>query len=128
MDEREQALRSWFSAWIDRNAAVIDEIFADSVAYSECYGPEYRGIGQVKRWFQVWNRKGSVLRWDMHETFRDGDVLIATWYFCCEYEGKTDGFDGVTIAQFDKNGKIVSLREFESKAEHVFPYGDKKET
>jgi len=34
MDEREQALRSWFSAWIDRNAAVIDEIFADSVAYS----------------------------------------------------------------------------------------------
>ena len=122
MRSREQTLARWFSAWITRDEAAVDEVFAEAIAYSECYGPEYRGIGQVKRWFQDWNRKGSVLRWDMHETFHDGDTLIATWYFCCEYEGKTDGFDGVTIADFDEEGKIMNLSEFESKAEHVYPY------
>lgn len=34
-----------------------------------------------------------------------------------------DGFDGVTIAGFDADMKIYDLREFQSKAEHYYPYG-----
>lgn len=33
-------------------------------------------------------------------------------------------WDGVTIADFDQNNKIYRLCEFQSKAEHIFPYGE----
>lgn len=33
-----------------------------------------------------------------------------------------DGFDGVTIAEFDADMKICELKEFQSKAEHYCPY------
>lgn len=45
----------------------------------------YKGIGQIIRWFEDWNRKGTVLQWDM---------------------------------------KICDLKEFQSKAEHYYPYGE----
>ena len=38
------------------------------------------------------------------------------------YDGKIDGFDGVTIADFDKDMKILKLCEYQSKAEHYYPY------
>ena len=42
----------------------------------------------------------------------------------CDYEGNVDGFDGVTIAEFDADMKICDLKEFQSKAEHNYPYGE----
>lgn len=44
--------------------------------------------------------------------------------FECDYEGNVDGFDGVTIAEFDADMKICDLKEFQSKAEHNYPYGE----
>ena len=35
-----------------------------------------------------------------------------------------DGFDGVTIAEFDTDMKICDLKEFQSKAERYYPYGE----
>lgn len=64
-----------------------------------------------------------MLEWTIKEVYRDGDALIAVWYFLCDYEGSIGGFDGVTIARFDSDEKIASLREFQSKAEHILPYG-----
>ncbi|MBR5288604.1 MAG: nuclear transport factor 2 family protein [Clostridia bacterium] len=118
-----RTLERWFAAWIERDASVINDVFAGKIVYSECYGPEYRGIGQIHRWFDEWNRKGRVLEWTIRESYCDGDTIIAVWYFCCEYEGNTAGFDGVTIARFGAEGKITSLREFQSDPKHVFPYG-----
>ena len=124
MDHKESSLRRWFSAWIDRDAGVIDEVFAQNIVYSECYGPEYRGLAQIHRWFADWNQKGRVLEWTIREMYCDGDALIAVWYFLCDYEGSVGGFDGVTIAKFSEEGKIVSLREYQSDSKHVFPYGE----
>lgn len=47
---------------------------------------------------------------------------VVEWYFKCDYEGNVDGFDGVTIAEFNEDMKICDL-EFQSKAEHYYPYG-----
>lgn len=41
-----------------------------------------------------------------------GNSIVGEWCFECEY-------DGVTIANFDAQGKIERLREFQSRAEHV---------
>ena len=41
-------------------------------------------------------------------------------------DGEEGGFDGVSLIEFDNAGKIVSLKEFQSKAEHIFPYENGK--
>lgn len=45
-------------------------------------------------------------------------------YFQARLKNNIDGFDGVTIADFDQNGKIMKLCEFQSKVEHYYPYSE----
>ena len=116
------SVKLYFDAWIKRDADVLLAVFADDVIYSECYGPEYHGISQVMRWFTDWNQHGMVLQWDIHRVLESGDELCVEWYFCCEYDGVVDGFNGVSWIEFDEAGKIRNIREYQSKAEHHFPY------
>ncbi|MBP0988394.1 MAG: nuclear transport factor 2 family protein [Oscillospiraceae bacterium] len=120
----EEILRNYFQAWLRNDADTVRNTFAADAVYSECYGPEYHGLSQIMRWFADWNQKGTVLEWTIRRTFTQGRTLIAEWYFQCEYEGTVDGFDGVTVADFDNNGKITHLCEFQSKHEHIHPYDD----
>ena len=120
----EDIIRRYFNAWVKADGTVIKEIFSDKTVYSECYGPEYHGLDQIVKWFEAWNQKGRVLEWNIKRMDSIGKTVYAEWYFKCEYEGNIDGFDGVTIADFDDDGRIVKLCEFQSKAEHYLPYGE----
>ena len=117
-------MQKYFQAWIDADLRMIKEIFSDDVIYSECYGPEYHGLSQIIQWFEEWHHKGRVLEWTIKQAIEHNNTIIVEWYFKYDYEGNIDGFDGVTIADFDNVRKIVSLKEFQSKAEHYFPYGE----
>ena len=55
-----------------------------------------------------------------------GNTAVVEWFFQCDYEENVDGFDGVTIAEFDAKMKICELKEFQSKAEHYYPYGNSR--
>lgn len=125
MEQREQAIRRYFAAWVENAPGCLPEIFAEDIVYSECYGPEYRSLVQIQKWFADWNQHGKVLEWRIKGFLQQGNKTAVEWYFRCEYDGNTDGFDGVSLIEFDDAGKIVSLKEFQSKAEHVFPYGEK---
>ncbi|MBQ2770001.1 MAG: nuclear transport factor 2 family protein [Clostridia bacterium] len=120
----EARVRGYFQAWLEQDLEAVKEIFAENVVYSECYGPEYRGLSQIIRWFTAWNERGRVLEWRIKRVLQENKTLVAEWYFQCQYEGVIDGFDGVSIVDFDDEMKIVKLREFQSKAEHYFPYGE----
>jgi len=120
----ENVVEAYFAAWLAKDASVLPSVFAHDVVYSECYGPEYYGLNQIKRWFADWNRRGTVLRWDIKNMISAANNVCVEWYFCCEYDGNTDGFDGVSWIEFDEHGKIKALREFQSKAEHCFPYDE----
>ena len=122
----EDILKNYFQAWLDNDIEVINQTFSDNIIYSECYGPEYHGISQIRLWFTEWNKKGKVLEWNIKRFFRQDNTLIVEWYFKCIYEGITDGFDGVTIADFDSNMKIDKLCEFQSKSNHYSPYEKQK--
>lgn len=115
-------IRRYFACWLERDASALDEIFSPDIHYVECYGPAYRGLAQVRQWFADWNKRGRVLRWDIKRCMVQQDMLACEWFFECEYMGNVDGFDGVTLAVFDQQGKIAELREFQSKAEHHYPY------
>lgn len=119
----EKIIRQYFACWLKKDIAPLKDIFADNIIYSECYGPEYHGLEQVLRWFRDWNAKGTVLTWDIKQVLTCGNTVVTEWYFECNYDGSVAGFDGVTLAVFDKDEKITSLKEFESKAQHVHPYG-----
>ena len=120
----EERIRAWFRAWLDKDASALRDLFAAEALYVESYGPVYRGIGQILRWFEDWNRRGTVLQWDIRSFAAVGRTAYVEWFFRCEYNGEVGVFDGVTIARFDDQLKICELREFQSKAEHVFPYGE----
>ena len=104
---------------MDKDNDVVKGIFSDDIIYSECHGSVYKGIGQIIRWFEDW-----VLQWDVNQVIVSENTAIVEWYFKCNYEGNVDGFDGVTIAEFDADMKIYNLKEFQSKAEHCYPYGE----
>lgn len=110
--EWKQLLENIFNdSWI-KDIDAVKEIFSDDIIYSECYGPVYNGIGQIIRWFEDWNRKGTVLQWNIKRVIVSENTAVVEWYFKCDYEGNVDGFDGVTIAEFDADMKICDLKEF----------------
>lgn len=122
-EHMERSIREYFSCWIENTPATLEKIFSDDIIYSECYGPEYRGIGQVKQWFEDWNKKGRVLEWTIKSFLHQGNRTAVEWYFRCDYDGEA-GFDGMSLMEFAEDGRIRSLKEFQSKAEHEFPYGE----
>ena len=119
MKNREDKIKQYFNMWLTKNGENLRELFADNIVYTECYGPEYHGILNIIDWFQAWNKYGTVLRWDIKQMLHQGNLVAVEWYFECEYEGNIDGFDGVSIIQFNKNEKIEVIKEFQSKAEHT---------
>lgn len=118
----ELIIRKYFDCWLNNDAGFIPEIFAEDVIYSECYGPEYHGVAEVQQWFKDWNDHGKVLRWDIKQILCIDKTAVVEWHFECVYDEEPSKFDGVTLAEFNEDGKIVSLKEFESKCDHYRPY------
>ena len=105
-----------------KNIEPLENIFSDDIIYSECYGPEYHGLPQMLKWFSDWNIKGTVLKWEIKKFIHQGLFTVVEWYFECDYNNEISGFDGVSIIEFNKNMKIINLKEFQSKSEHDYPY------
>lgn len=122
--ERETIIRDYFHAWVTGDNSRLRDFFAEDIVYVECYGPEYHGIEQILHWFSDWQPHGRVLEWNIKRILHQDTAYTVEWFFKCIYDGVTDGFDGVSLIDFDETGKIVFLREFQSKHEHIFPYGE----
>ena len=120
--QKEDIVKNYFQAWLDKNIEPLGNIFSDDIVYTECYGPEYHGLPQVLKWFSDWNINGTVLKWEIKNFIHQGAFTAVEWYFECNYDNKISGFDGVSIVEFNENMKIVSLKEFQSKSEHNYPY------
>lgn len=119
-----EVVYEYFNAWLTKNASCLDDTFDENVVYSECYGPVYSGLEQIKRWFNDWNKHGKVIEWDIKDITEHQKTCFVQWYFKCIYDGQQSGLDGVSIIQFNNNNKIISVKEYESKKEHYYPYGN----
>ena len=120
----EDAIRRYFDSWIAKDSSVIREVFADDISYVESHGPVYEGKEQCIRWFEDWNRKGSVLVWDIKDIRSDDETFFVEWHFECEYENSIDGFDGISVIEAGRDGRFRSIREFQSQSRHYRPYGE----
>lgn len=124
MMEPKRLIEAYFQAWLSQDETRLADFFEADAVYSECYGPEYCGVKQITQWFRDWNKRGRVTRWEIRRVLRQENSLAVEWIFGCVYDGETSLFNGVSLVEFSENGKIQSLKEFQSKAEHVFPYGE----
>ncbi|ABR33675.1 nuclear transport factor 2 family protein [Clostridium beijerinckii] len=124
MNIREQIIKKYFKSWLENNCSVLKDIFDSNVSYSECYGPEYDGIDTVETWFKEWNKRGKVLAWDIKQFIHQGNISVVEWYFKCRYDGEIEEFDGVSLIEFNGDNYIVSLKEFQSKIPHYYPYSN----
>ncbi|WP_294403789.1 nuclear transport factor 2 family protein [uncultured Clostridium sp.] len=123
MKDYKEIIRKYFKSWLDSDISKLEDIFAEDVIYTECYGPQYRGIENIKKWFSDWNTHGKVLKWEIKSFVEEESVTAAEWYFECRYDEKTYGFDGISLVTFNSEDRIIELKEFQSKAEHYYPYG-----
>ena len=112
MRERQSLFRAYCDAWLNRDGSRLGHFFADHVVYTESDGSRYEGLNAVRSWFSQWLLHGDVLLWRVHRYTHQGRVMIAEWTFRCRYEGVESVFDGVSVVDFDNNGKIIRLREY----------------
>lgn len=122
MNEREKVIENYFQSWINKNSQILRKTFDLNAVYSECYGPEYRGLEIIERWFTDWNKRGTVLIWDIKQFIHQDNLTAVEWYFKYEYDGVVGEFDGVSLIEFNNANYIVNLKEFQSKIPHYYPY------
>ena len=119
---KQETVRAYFEAWLQKDIQTVMHTFSEDAIYTECYGPQYHGLPQILKWFADWNRKGTVLQWDIHRMVEQGQTVVAQWFFRCDYDGTVSGFDGVSVIDFGEDGRICRLEEYQSEPKHVFPY------
>ena len=119
---KKQIIRDYFQAWLKPNIEVIKSIFDKNATYSERYGPIYRNKKEIISWFEKWNKQGKVIAWPIEKILINENTCIVEWHFKCNYQKKISEFDGVSIIDFNDQNKIISVKEYQSKSQHYYPY------
>lgn len=124
--QKEAVIGAYFNMWIKRDFSAVSSIFAADIYYSECYGPEYNGLQEMNQWIHTMLQKQKVLEWRIKRFLHENDTVVVEWFFKEQQDGTIHEFDGVSIIEFQTVGKIVSVKEFQSKSEQITPYGKRK--
>ncbi len=122
-EQREAQIRRWFSMWLDQKDTGIEELFAPDAVYIESWGPEYHGSRKIQLWFDEWNTRGVVERWDIRQYFHKQDQTVVEWSFrCAMADGTVQSFDGLSLIHWNKVGQICFLQEFGCNNNRYDPY------
>lgn len=122
-NHRDAQLRRWFSMWLDKQDTGIEDLFALDAVYIESWGPEYHGSGKIKLWFDEWNTRGTVERWDIRQYFHKGDQTVVEWAFqCAMTDGTIQSFDGLSLIRWNEANQICFLQEFGCNENRYDPY------
>ena len=98
MEDKERTIRRWFEMWLRQSDEGAEELFDRDAVYIESWGPEYHGLDKIRHWFQEWNTRGVVLRWDIRQFFHRGDQSVVEWIFENRMEnGKAEAFEGMSL-------------------------------
>ena len=90
--------------WLRKQDMGIRDVFSDDAVYVESWGPEYHGAAKIKLWFDEWNTRGSVRRWDIRRYFHDGDWTAVEWYFKdAMNDGRVEAFEGMSLIRWTRD-------------------------
>lgn len=119
---KEQIIKDYFQMWVQRDFSSIENIFASDIYYSECYGPEYFCLQEIYLWIDDMLKKQKVRDRTIKRFIHAEDATIVQWFFKGKQGELIHGFDGVSIVEVTASGKIATIKEYESKAQHIAPY------
>ena len=123
MNRREERVRQWFSMWLTKQDTGILELFTEDAVYIESWGPMYIGSRKIKHWFEEWNRRGTVVQWDIRQFFHKGSQTVVEWSFRHVMEdGREEPFDGLSLLRWTEEDKIAFLQEFGCQIHRYDPY------
>lgn len=123
MDRREDTIRLWFEMWLRKQDLGISRIFSGDAVYVESWGPEYHGISKIRYWFDEWNTRGTVLKWEIKQFFHRDSQTVVEWFFENRMaDGKTERFDGMSLVRWTEDGRISFLQEFGCNIDRYDPY------
>lgn len=113
--------------WLRQDCRGIEEIFDRKAVYIESWGPRYDGLEAVRRWFEEWNARGTVLKWDIKAFFHSGDQTGVQWYFKNSMaDSSSEEFEGMSLIKWTDSNKILYLREYGSNINNYDPYKNGK--
>lgn len=69
MNKREEIISLWFEMWLQKKDLGIFKIFSNNATYIESWGPRYDSSKKIELWFDEWNSRGTVLKWDIKQFF-----------------------------------------------------------
>ena len=125
MNNREQTIRLWFTMWLQKKDLGISSIFTEDAVYIESWGPEYHGSQKIKHWFEEWNSRGTVLRWEIKQFFHKQNQTVVEWSFQDQMNnGSKEGFDGISLVTWSPDNRIASLQEFGCNKNRYDPYAN----
>ena len=75
MDKRETIIRDYFHSWITKDDSVLRDTFAEDAHYIESWGPAYRGLADITKWFRDRCAQHDVLAWDIKGFLAPGQYL-----------------------------------------------------
>ena len=123
MSRREELVRRWFDMWLAKEDRGILELFAPDAVYIESWGPIYTGNRQIRHWFDEWNRRGTVVQWDIRQFFHREDQTVAEWLFRNRMaDGTREEFEGMTLVRWTPEDRIIFLQEFGCNLHRYDPY------
>ena len=121
--QRKSKIRQWFSMWLRKQDTGIEKLFAPDAVYIESWGPEYHGNWKIKLWFDEWNSRGTVERWDIQQYFHKEDQTVVEWAFrCAMTDGTIQSFDGLSLIRWNEADQICFLQEFGCNENRYDPY------
>lgn len=123
LEEREKAVRRWFSLWLTSREEGLEALFAPDCVYTESWGPQYTGLPAVRHWFREWTARGRVLEWEIKQFLHKGDQTIVEWRFqCAMKDGSGETLDGMSLVDWIGEDTIYRLKEYGCKTPHYDPY------
>ena len=117
-----ETLRKYYDLWIAGNRTGIEHLIAEDIIYTESYGPQHHGLSEIIKWFDDWTPKAKVIRWDITNYIEQGNICVVEWFFQFEINGEERVSDGASIVEFNHNGKISIMKEFQAEHDHYYPY------
>ena len=61
--KQDELIKNYYDAWVLKDINLFTDVFSEDCVYCECFGEEYRGSKQIYKWFEDWNKTGSILEW-----------------------------------------------------------------
>ncbi|MDU5808446.1 MAG: nuclear transport factor 2 family protein [Finegoldia magna] len=127
MNNRDSIIRMWFRMWLEQKDLGIDNIFDDNIVYTECWGPKYSNKNTVKIWFDEWNTRGKVIKWDILQIIHHEKQSFVQWIFECKMKnGEFSKFEGISLILWNDSNKIKELKEFQCDLNNYNPYENGK--